>query len=135
MTVTLALTERQVAPGAPMQISASVNGTDNFVDSFPNTRIGVTTTIGAPATFAAFAHTDVAEVDSAIWDTATDTAGVLNYSGGVDIPTPGTRRMSVLHRLDGNYSAGRYLWFSGWASSTPSSGDAPTQIAGPALIR
>jgi len=133
MTVTLTMRAKQQADGAPLDIQATVLSTNPDSDTFPNTRLATTVTSAVPATFSALAHSDVANYNTAIWDSVTD-QNSHRYGGGVSIPTPETVSLSVLKRLDSDYAAGKYLWWLGFASATPAGSDAPTQHAGPYLI-
>ncbi len=134
MTVTLSISGRQLGPGSPVAIAARLNSTDTVNDTYPDTRLGTTNSSTPPATFAALAHSDVAEFTTAIWDAATDNTSATASGGVTGTNNPGGRSFSVLKRLDANYAAGKYLWFLGFASPAPAGGDAPTQVAGPFLI-
>lgn len=133
MTLTLYQGANQRAAGAPVSVRSGWNSTDPIGDTFPFLRLATTTTSTPPATFSACAHTDVASYENAIWDSAHDSY-VNDKGGGVQISGLETYVLTKLLRLDANYAAGRYLWFTGWTSATPSAGDAPSHLAGPYLI-
>ncbi len=133
MAVSQSLQAKQSAAGAPIAITCQVRSNAALSDTLPNQRVGVTTTITSPATFSALAHTDVAGPSDTFWDTASQSE-TDSWSASVPTGSQYVLTESKLLRLDSNYVAGRFLWFVGFASGSPSAGDAPTGIAGPFLI-
>jgi len=134
MTVAVAQSASQAAAGAPIILNDSFTSTDAFGDSFPAMRIGVTTTSATPTVLSDLAHTDAAGPEAALWDSVSQTE-TDGWGASVVTQSVYSRRCQLIKRLDSNYVAGRYLWFVGFASGSPSAGDAVTAVSRSYLIR
>jgi hypothetical protein len=137
MTLTCTLAARQAIAGAP--ISIRVNPLSNTLADQANmvsVVIGVKATNVAPALLSDFLHSDGGST-GIFGDPVFDSVAELstsNVQAGVLVQIIDGYTATLLKRLDGNYSAGRFLFAAVFQVTPPIAGSVPFAVSAPYLI-
>jgi len=133
MTLRPSLTIKQVGPGAPLSIIATLISPLLSDFTWSDWGIGATASTTPPSTFADLTHYDSMYL-SANADTFQQSQAQSRSPGDVDRSYSDTETATLAVRATGNYAPGKHLWLVVFDMSPPSGTDTVRAVSNLATV-